>query len=132
LNLAIAPMPQIQGNPVANFANYWGWTVSRKSASPDLSWNFLNFLQTSDEAKKYVDSAKRPAARKALLPAQLEDEDVGVFASQVLTARSWYRGNDPTAAEGAFNDLISAALTTEPERLGSLVNATAEKISQTF
>lgn len=132
LNLAIARLPQIEGNPVANFANYWGWTVSKKTKYPDIAWNFLNFLRTPDEAKKYLDLAKRPAALKSLLPAQLEDEDVGVFASQVLTSQSWYRGNDPKAADDAFIELINTALTTEPEKISSIVNVAADKISQTI
>lgn len=132
LNLAIAQLPQIEGNPVANFANYWGWTVSKKTKVSDIAWNFLNFLHTPDEAKKYLTAAKRPAALKSLLPSQAEDEDVGVFASQVLTAQSWYRGNDPRAADAALNALIDAAPTTDPDRIGSIMNAAADKISQTI
>ncbi len=132
LNLAIAKLPQIEGNPVANFANYWGWTVSKKTKSPDVAWSFLNFLRTPEELKKYLDVAKRPSSLRSQLSTQLEDESVGVFASQVLTAKSWYRGNDPKTVDAAFIDMIETALTTPIEQIGTVVNAAAEKTAQTY
>ena len=132
LNLTIARIPQIAGNPTANFANYWAWTVSKKTKNPDIAWNFLNFMRRPEESKTYLDLAKRPAALKSQLAAQLEDENVGVFASQVLTAQSWYRGNDSRAADAALVEIIETALTTPPEDLGKIVNIAAEKISQTI
>lgn len=133
LNLAIAKVPQITGNPVGNFANYWGWTVSKKSKNIDIAWNFLNFLRTPDESLKYVTAAKRPAALKSQLPAQLDDEEVGVFASQVLTAQSWYKGNDPQAAEDAFMTMIQQAQSATTESgIPNAVKTAAEKISQTI
>jgi ABC-type glycerol-3-phosphate transport system substrate-binding protein len=132
LNLGIATLPQIKDSPVANFANYWAWSVAKKSQNQDVAWNFVNFMAKPAEAKKYLDLAKRPAAQNSLLPAQLEDEDVGVFASQVLTAQSWYRGNDPRAADKAFNDLIDAAQGKTVEEYPALVNTAAEIIAQTI
>lgn len=130
LNLALAPLPQISGSPVMNFANYWTWTVSKKSKSTDLAWNLLNFMIKPDEAKKYLDAAKRPAADKNLLGGQLEDEDIGVFASQVLTAKSWYRGDDPRAMEDIFKVMVDNVLTGAEEIPTAIQNAQA-KISQT-
>lgn len=132
VNLAIARLPQIEGNPTVNFANYWAWTVSKKTKSADIAWNLLNFVRTPEEAKKYLDLAKRPAANKSLLSAQLEDEQIGVFSSQVLTAQSWYRGNDPRAVDAALVTLIEEALTTPPEDYGKIMNAAADKVSQTI
>lgn len=132
LNLTIAKLPQISGNPTANFANYWAWTVSKKTKSPDLAWNLLNFMRRPEQSKTYLDAVKRPAALKSQLDAQLEDEDVGVFASQVLTAQSWYRGNDPKTADNAFIEMIDTALTTPPEDIAKVVSTAAEKISQTI
>jgi len=131
LNLGIAPLPQILGNPTVNFANYWDWTVSKKSKNKDVAWNLLNFMLKPEEAKKYLDAAKRPAADKSLLPAQLEDEDVGVFASQVLTAKSWYRGNDPTAMENAFKTMVNDVLTGAAD-IPTAVRDAQDKISQTI
>jgi hypothetical protein len=65
------------------------------------------------------------------LSAQLEDEQVGVFASQVLTAVSWYRGQDPEAMEAALQQLI------EDVRLGTrdvqrAVIFAANQVAQTY
>lgn len=132
LNLAMAKMPQIPGNPTVNYANYWAWTVSKKTKSPDLAWNMLNFFRKPDENKKYLDAALRPAALKSQLPAQLENEDIGVFASQVLTSQSWYKGNDPKAMEQAMVEMIEGARTVPPEELTGVVANAVEKVSQTI
>ena len=132
LNLTIAQLPQITGNPVVNFANYWSWTVSKKSKIPDVAWNFLNFMRTPDESQKFIDLAKRPAALRSQLGAQLESEDVGIFASQVLTAQSWYRGADSKAADDALSVLIEQALALGPEGIGQAASDAAEKISQSM
>lgn len=131
LNLSLAQLPQIEGNPTVNYANYWSWTVSKKSKSSDLAWNVLNFMIKPAEAKKYLDAAKRPAADKSLLSAQLEDEDIGVFASQVLTAKSWYRGDDPRAMEDALEIMIENAL-AGVEEIPTAVRNAQTKISQTI
>lgn len=114
LNLGLAKIPQIEGNPQKNFANYWYWVVAKKSTNQDLAWNFLMQLTQPDLLQKVLDKAKRPSARKSLLTAQLQDERVGVFASQVLTATSWYRGKDSAAMERAFREMITAVLGGTP------------------
>lgn len=132
LNLGITKAPQIADNPEVNFANYWQWTVSKKSASGDLAWLLVNFMASKDEAAKYLKTAKRPAARKALLEGQLEDEEVGVFASQVLTSKSWYRGVDPKGADAAFQELIDGAIGADQDTLNSVMKIAQEKVSQTI
>ncbi len=111
LNLGISKLPQIAENPTKNYANYWYWVVSKKTKNSDLAWSLLNFFIKPEESKKILDLVKRPAARKSLLMAQLEDEEVGVFASQVLTANSWYRGIDPQAMEDAMLTMINDVVT---------------------
>jgi len=132
LNLAMAKLPQITGNPVVNYANYWAWTVSKKTKSPDLAWNLLNFMRKPEENKKYLDVSLRPAALRSHLPDQLENENIGVFASQVLTARSWYKGNDPKTMENAMNALIEDVRVADPEKLSAVFANAVDKISQTI
>lgn len=110
INLGITKLPQIDGNPVKNVANYWMWVVSKKSANQDTAWSFLNFMMKPETSKALLAKMKRPAARKSLLPEQFTDEVVGVFASQVLTAQSWYHGANPQVVDSAFATLIDAAL----------------------
>ncbi len=133
LNLGLTQAPQIAGSEEKQFANYWLWAVSKKSKSPDLSWVLLNFMAGADQVKTYLDVAKRPAARRALLEDQLEDEDVGVFASQVLTARTWYHGKDPQGMERAMIEFMDAAPQAEDEdALRDLLRLAEEKVKQTM
>lgn len=114
INLGLSKIPQIEGNPQKNFANYWNWVVAKKSTNQDVAWNFLMQLTQPDLLQKVLAKAKRPSARKSLLAAQLQDERVGVFASQVLTATSWYRGKDSATMERIFLDMITAVLNGTP------------------
>lgn len=110
INLGLAKVPQIEGNPQKNFANYWYWVVAKKSTNQDLAWNFLMQLTQPELLQKVLDKAKRPSARKSLLTAQLQDERVGVFAAQVLTATSWYRGKDSATMERAMREMITSVI----------------------
>lgn len=132
LNLALASLPQIPGNPVVNFANYWGWTVSKKTKNGDLAWNLLNFMRTPEENVKYLRAAQRPAALRSQLAAQLEDENIGVFAAQVLTSQTWYRGANAKAADDAFIDMIDMASIGTPEAFSQSLQVGLDKVNQTF
>lgn len=130
LNFGVSSLPQIPENPVRNVANYWAFAVSKKAKNAAWAWHFLNFLAQETQTKLVVDAVKRPAARKALLSAQLNDEQVGVFASQVLTARTWYHGADPQSVDEAFSIMIrdvNAGTVT----IRDAVRFAAEKIGQT-
>ncbi len=131
LNLGLSKLPQIEGNPVKNVANYWYWTVSKKSKNQDVAWRFLNSLTNADISKKILEQAKRPAARKSLLSGQLEDERIGVFASQVLSAVSWYKGKDPQAMESAMEQLINDVVTGLRD-VKQAVNFAANQVGQTY
>ena len=132
LNLGLTKVPQIANRPEVNYANYWMWTVSKKTASSDLAWLLVNFMTGKDEVGKYLAAAKRPAARKALLESQLEDEDTGVFASQVLTAKSWYRGVNVAGAESAFSELIDATIGADSDVINNAMRVAQEKVAQTI
>lgn len=132
LNLAIAKLPQIEGNPVVNYANYWLWTVSKKSKNTDVAWNFINFITQQDNEKQYLDLAKRPPAHKALIDKYLEDESLGVFASQILTSRSWYKGADATAMEKALSTMIGDGAVTKPEDRNRILLIAQDKVGQTM
>jgi ABC-type glycerol-3-phosphate transport system substrate-binding protein len=132
LNLAIAKLPQIDGNPVVNYANYWVWTVSKKSKNPETAWNFIGYITQQDNEKQYLDLAKRPPAHKALIDKYLDDESLGVFASQILTSRSWYKGADADAMEKAMSTMITDGGATDPEDLNRVVLIAQDKVGQTM
>jgi len=131
LNLALAKMPQIQGNPIVNLASYWGWTVAKKTKNPDLAWNLINFMRMPDQNLTYLKAGKKPAALRSQLASQLEDEDVGVFASQVLTSQTWYRGTNSRAADDAFVNMISLASLGTPEAYRQALTDGLDRVSQT-
>ncbi len=105
-NFGIAPVPQIAGTPVAvNFANYWAPTVSKQSKNPVTAWKFLVYLSSAQGAASYVNASDRPSARHDLIEQQKNDPDLGVFALQALSARSWYQ-IDNSAIETIFAEMI--------------------------
>ncbi len=61
---------------------------------------------------------------------QIDDMDIGVFANQVLTAKSWYRGMDSAAAEQIFAEMIDNAVSGS-DTLDNLINLAANKVQQT-
>ena len=131
LNFAIAPMLQIEGNPEINYANYWIETVSKKTKYPNETWDFILFAIQEEQAKLYLEKNKKPTALRSLIKKQEEDYDLSIFAKQVLTAQSWYRGNGGDLVKKIFNDLINETLKGGTE-IKNLLNFAADKINQTF
>ena len=110
LNFGVAPMPQIsleQGK--VNYANYWGLTTSINSKSIDEAWQFIVWLTKKENAQKYLEASKKPTARRDLITWQRNDQDLGVFADQSLTARSWYQV-DNLAIEQYLADMIESVV----------------------
>lgn len=130
LNLVIAPAPQIENNPEVNFANYWVEAVSRKSPNQRWAWDFIQFAAGAKNVAPYLEATQKPTALRALRNSQLEDEDLGVFASQILTAQSWYRGKNARAAEAALLDAIDAVRAGENAR--DALNIAAQRVNQTL
>lgn len=131
LNFGIAKLPQIEGNTPVNFANYWIETVSSKSKYQGEAWDFIQFATQADQVKTYLAKAKKPTALRALVNAQVDDLDIGVFAEQVLTAKSWYKGTDSNAMEKIFADMIDAVVLAQ-DRIENVMNLGANKVEQTI
>ncbi|MDP3954643.1 MAG: extracellular solute-binding protein [bacterium] len=105
-NFGVAPMPQIVGSPVkVNYANYWAVTVSKSSPQVLEAWKFLTYLTSKNGITAYLQETGRPPARRDLVEEQKNKPDIGVFAEQSLSARSWYQV-DNAAIEGIFADMI--------------------------
>ncbi|PKM87235.1 hypothetical protein CVU83_03230 [Candidatus Falkowbacteria bacterium HGW-Falkowbacteria-2] len=131
LNFSISKLPQIEGSPIeVNFANYWIETVSKKSKYPNEAWDFVLFATKEQQAKKYLEATGKPTALRSLVAEQRNSDEIGVFASQVLTAKSWYRGKNAQAAETAIAEMISTA-SENLEKIIDAINAGAAKVQQT-
>ena len=105
LNFGVAPMLQVSSTDVKNYANYWGVGVTANSKFPNESWRFIAYLASKEGAQSYLSATLRPSARRDLIELQRNDLDLGVFAVQALSARSWYQ-IDNMAIETIFADMI--------------------------
>jgi len=105
LNFGVAPMPQVSSTDVKNYANYWGVGVTANSKFSNEAWKFVAYLASKEGAQSYLSATLRPSARRDLIELQRNDLDIGVFAVQALSARSWYQ-IDNTAIESIFADMI--------------------------
>ncbi|WKZ28802.1 MAG: extracellular solute-binding protein [Patescibacteria group bacterium] len=130
LNFSLTNVPQIDPAARVNYANYWVETVSKKTKNPDAAWDFVQFAAKADQAKLYLAKTGKPTALRSLVNTQLSEPDLGVFASQVLTAKSWYQGVNIAATEGAFDEMIDATLAgVDPNRA---INLAIQTIAQTI
>jgi multiple sugar transport system substrate-binding protein len=106
LNFSVAPVPQISMTSTAvNYANYWAPTVSKQSKNAQEAWKFLIYLSSNQGATSYLNASNRPTARRDLIPLQQNDTFLGPFATQSLSARSWYQV-DNLAIESLLAEMI--------------------------
>lgn len=132
LNFGIAPLPQIENSAQKiNIANYWIETVAKKSKYKNEAWDFVQFATKADQVKSYLAKTQKPTALRALVQTQVDDINVGVFASQVLTAKTWYHGGDALAAEQVLDVMIDE-VARNGEKIGEIVSRAAAKIQQTI
>lgn len=132
LNFSVAKLPQIEGNSRnVNFANYWVETVSNKSKYSNEAWDFIQFAVSADQVKSYLEKTKKPTALRSIVNSQTDDMDISVFAGQVLTAKSWYKGDDYNAAELIIGEMIDNAVKGQEEKV-DILRLGAKKVQQTI
>lgn len=107
LNWAVAPVPQASTVDSRTYANYWPLVVSLKTQHAAPAWRLVKYLAVGDGNISYLNAANRPTARRDLVDQQKSDLDLGVFAQQALTARSWFQA-DNQSIETIFADMIDA------------------------
>ena len=128
LNFAIAPVPQIKDRKFdINYANYWAFTVSKKSKSPYEAWRFLMFFSKRENLKRYLEKTKAPTSRRDLIEWQKNDPELKPFASQVLSAKSWYQV-DNQAIEEIFINMIKSVVLGEAT-LDQAINKAANQVT---
>ena len=109
LNFATAPVPQLQGRVEdINYASYFGLTVSKNSPDASGAWQFIDFLASPENLKKYLAKTKLPTSRRDLILYQQQDTELRHFVNQIVSARSWYMG-DTFSTEIVFLDMIKSA-----------------------
>ncbi len=111
LNVAVAPMlqPQAAQKAIA-YPSYYGYAVSRQSQMQGLAWRFIATIATSPEAARgYLATTQKPPALRSLVNDYANDPILGVFARQILIARSWPQ-IDVSAASRILSDAISGVV----------------------
>lgn len=137
INLGVAEAPHINqdgtdamGSKV-NVASYWVETVSKKTKDENYAWDFLMFAAGDEQAIKYLNKTRKPTALRSLVNEQAGEYDIAPFANQVLTAKSWYQGKNPQAAEEVFREMISLVIEGK-STAEEAIDYAAGKVNQTF
>jgi len=109
LNYGVSQMPQLENSTVVNLANVWTPVVSKNEnckvdfsgetrAEVDcakIAWSFLSFVNEKENAKLYLDSTKKAAARNDLIAEQIRaNNKISVFASQAKSAIGYNKFDD--------------------------------------
>jgi multiple sugar transport system substrate-binding protein len=106
LRIGVAELPQINPNSRVDYPNYFGLAVSRQSRNAQYGWDLITFLTTRPEvSKRYLAATKHPPALRSIINERLNDPEVGVFARQALSARSWPQV-DNAAIDRIFSGMI--------------------------
>lgn len=148
INFGIAGMPHLKsdgtdafGLPI-NFANYWLYSVFKNSKYADEAWDFLIFLTTKQYqdakgnnryyAEDYLEASQQPPALKNLIRNyQNKYPELSPFATQILTADSWYRGKNPDEANKIFKQLINNAVLGS-DNLQKVISTASAAVQQSY
>ena len=138
LSLEVIPVLQLNESAPVNVANYWIESVPARSKHPNEAWDFVRFMTTATNVKRYTEATGQPSPLRSHLAEQTQDSAVAAFAAQALTATNWYHGRNIESANHAFSDLLHALLQPygpreEPaERDAALVQRAAQVVQQTL
>jgi len=131
LQYGISKLPQISGNQEINFANYWVEVASKKTKYPDEVWDFIEYVSSAGNVEKYLDKTKKPTALRGLIQKQSENADLYTFVSQLLTAKSWYKGKNATSAETAIKEMIKDVV-SGARTITEAIDFAIKKVDQTL
>lgn len=127
LNFKAGLMPQPTGAEKAvNYADYWGLAVTNNSKNPDWAWDAILYLTANEiPAEKYLTATQHPPALRSLIQKYVEHPELGVFAKQALSARSWPQINQPEI-KNIFSRMISSVIEGKLKPQDALVQAERE------
>jgi multiple sugar transport system substrate-binding protein len=130
--LKFAKIPMVQPSQAqrqVNYADYFGYAVSNRTLYPLQAWDFVLNLTTSYEnAKAYLLATGKPPALRPLINNYIDDPQLGIFAKQALTSRSFPQA-DSKETRKIFSemiaDILQGRLTVE-----SALNQAVGKVTQ--
>lgn len=137
LNVEVIPMFQLNPENPVNVADYWLESVVQKSQHKNEAWDFVRFITTPDNVKKYTTATHRPSPLRAQIAEQKEDVFLSPFVAYILNAKNWYQGQDYSLASQAAADLADSYVepyegTKEKENKMGLISAFSKKVEQTL
>lgn len=134
IDWAVTPLPQVDQNFRVEAANYWVEGVSAKSKHQNEAWGLIQYATNEKAVGSYLAITKKPTALRSLVAdAKNLEQPYPLFTDAVLTAKSWYHGEDPAAAESAFHTLIDAALIPKDDLdINKLTRQAANQVSATL
>lgn len=136
MNVNIAAMPQVNTEQPINFASFWVETVSKKTQNSDAAWDFIMFAADPKNVVKYLKVTQKPTALRELIATQSKEEGMDVFDSQLLSAKSWYKGKDADTADKYFVEMIDSVFATDalndPDVYRKAITNAVGKINQTI
>lgn len=132
LNFSPAKMPQIQGNKIRNIGRFNLEVVSKKSKNQNYAWDFIKFATSFENLKGYLELTKKPTPFRVLIVEQQKDEKLSVFAEQLLSAESWYKGYNYSQASNSFAKMIEDIHKAKYEYMIDAINASAGEIANNY
>jgi maltose-binding protein MalE len=141
LNYGISKMPQLENSTPVNFSNVWTPVVSKnnnckvepvelsnKIDCSKIAWSFLSFASQKENARLYLDSTNKAAARKDLIAEQISlNNKTSVFASQADSAMSYNKFDD--RIDGILTNMIDE-INLDRENWGEKVDKATEEIER--
>ncbi len=133
-NWDLENFPQTKGaEGTKYYSNYWLNVVAKNSPNQDAAWNFIQSVTTDPNlVNQYLDPNNKPTALRALVKKQLENDQVRVFASQVLTADNWYSGYNAALAETYLADFIKSYFKKEIQLNNDGLEFLVKRLNQTY
>ena len=133
LNYSVASLPQVNpqsASQIANYASYWGLSVSKQTQFAYPAWNFIVYLTTTSQiASTYSQATNKLPALLSLINQGLGGDN-DVFLRQALTAKTWQQA-DPQAIDTAFRGMINDILSGRID-LTSAVKAAEDAINKLY
>lgn len=137
VDIGIAPVPHLNtdatdaGRKQVNFANYWVAAVAKQAKNPSVAWDAVLFATDPAQAVPYLNRVKRPPALRSLIAQYQSHPDLAIFANQLFTAQTWYRGINPAGMETAFRGMIDSVV-DGTRTLEDAISFGAEQVNQTY
>jgi len=104
--------------------------VAKKSKNQNEAWDFIQFISKASEAKKYLAKTGKVTALRSLIEEQVANDELKIFAEQLLTSKIWYQGNDVQIMENAMKQMIEEVRSGND--LQKAVELAAQKVQQTL